>query len=116
MGPFIDTHTHMKTKTPASEPISPTPIAISPAPAAAPDQAAIGAEIGRTLLSNALYSAVYDQKDLVKSHTGQLSLRTVYQLQIKKPKSAPGLRERLIRSCVQSLPHNSSMTSRVPRR
>ena len=78
--------------------------------------AAIGAEIGRTLLSNALYSAVYDQKDLVKSHTGQLSLRTVYQLQIKKPKSAPGLRERLIRSCVQSLPHNSSMTSRVPRR
>ena len=105
----------MKTKTPASEPISPTPIAISPAPAAAPDQAAIGAEIGRTLLSNALYSAVYDQKDLVKSRTSELSLRTVDQLQIEKRAWTSGKIDSILPVAATQLEHVLSRAKAVKR-
>ena len=77
--------------------------------------AAIGAEIGRTLLSNALYSAVYDQKDLVKSHTGQLSLRTVDQLQIEKRAWTSGKIDSILPVAATQLEHVLSRAKAVKR-
>ena len=72
--------THKQQPKPPADPISPKPMAMSPAPPVPPDLTAIGAEIGRILVSNALYSAVYDSRDLIKSSSGILSLKTVQDL------------------------------------